>query len=82
MARYAMAKARKKLTDLVGRVAYGGERITIGRRNKDMAVLVSVDDARLLEELEDIIDVVDARKALAKGGKSIPWVKVKKELGL
>ena len=46
---------------------------------KDVAVLISVEDAALLEELEDRIDVEDARKALAEG-EFIPWDEAKKEL--
>jgi prevent-host-death family protein len=77
-----MDEARRNLTDLVGRVAYGGERITIGRRNKDLAVLVPVEDAELLERLEDEADIKAAMRTLKKGQKGIPWAKAKKELGL
>jgi prevent-host-death family protein len=72
MTRFAMAQARKNLTEIVSRVAYGGERIAIGRRNKDLAVLVSTDEAALLEEIEDRMDVAAARKALAEKGERIP----------
>ena len=84
MERFAMGEARKNLTDIVSRVAYGGERITIGRRGKDLAVLVSVEDAERLEELEDLEDVAQAKRVLAdmkrSGEKPIPWTQVKKEL--
>jgi prevent-host-death family protein len=82
MKRYSMYEARKNLTDIVSRVAYGGERITIGRRNKDLAVVVSLEDAELLERLEDEADIKAAMRTLKKGEKGIPWEKVKKELGL
>ena len=72
MTRYAMAEARKNLTDIVGRVAYGGERIAIRRRNKDLAVLIPVEEAALLEEIEDHLDVKAARKSLAESKKRIP----------
>jgi hypothetical protein len=36
----------------------------------------------LLEELEDRKDIEDAIRALAEPGESIPWEKVKAELGL
>ena len=82
MTRYAMAEARKKLTDIVSRVAYGGEHIAIGRRNKNLAVLVSVDEAALLEEIEDRMDVEAARKALAEKGKRIPLAEIMKKYGV
>ena len=48
-----------------------------------MAALVPVEDLELIRELEDRIDLQDARKALADAkGKFIPWETVKRELGL
>lgn len=80
MTRYLMYEARHNLTDLVNRVGYGGERIAIGRRGKDLAVLVSMEDAALLEALEDEIDVAAARKALREKGPAVAWEAVKKDL--
>ena len=36
----SVVEAKKHLSDLLGRVAYRGERITISKRGKPMAVLV------------------------------------------
>jgi prevent-host-death family protein len=36
----SVAEAKKHLSDLLGRVAYRGERITISKRGKPMAILV------------------------------------------
>jgi prevent-host-death family protein len=36
----SVAEAKKHLSDLLGRVAYRGERITISKRGKPMATLV------------------------------------------
>jgi hypothetical protein len=49
-----------------------------------MAALVSLNDPRVLETLEDQIDVEAARKALAdpRNRKRIPWGRVKAALGL
>ncbi len=84
MPRYQLAEARKSFTDIVNRVAYGGERIAIGRHDKDLAVLISVDDAALLEELEDMQDAKEAKKILAEMKRSrdggVPWEDVKAEL--
>jgi len=82
MTRYTMAETRRQLTDIVSRVAYGGERIAVGRRNRDLAVLVSLEDAKLLEALEDLEDASAVREALAEGGESISWAEAKKKLGL
>ncbi len=79
MDRILTSEIRKNLTHVINRVLYRGERIILRRRNKDVAVLISVEDAALLEELEDRIDAEDARKALAEG-EFIPWDEAKKEL--
>ena len=75
------AKLRDDMSDTLNRVAYGGERIVIDRRGKSSAALVSVEDAELLERLEDRMDLEHARKAL-RSGKPLPLAQLKKELGL
>ena len=77
-------KAREGFSDLLNQVRYGSDRVRIVRRGKDVAVLVSVEDARLLEMFENHIDIAAACKALAnpKNKTRIPWEKVKKDLGL
>jgi len=77
-------EARRNLADLINRVAYARERVRLGRRGKTVAVLVTVQDADLLEALEDRVDLTAARRALkeARGKKLIPWTKIKAELGL
>jgi len=81
MTRMDASKARDEFSDALNRVAYKGERIVLRRHGKDIAVLVPVEDLMLLEEIEDRIDVEEAKKSLRKKG-GIEWVKLKKELGL
>lgn len=82
MKKVNMHEARANLTDLVSEVHYGGERVLIGRRDKPLAVIVSVEDAELLERLEHEIDIVEAKKALKHGVEHIPWEKAKITLKL
>ena len=84
MARSLEVGARRKgISDAINRVASTGVRIVIQQRGKPMAALVSLNDLRMLETLEDQIDVEAARKALAdpKNRKRIPWRRVKTTLG-
>ena len=78
------SKAREGFADTINRVAFGKERVVLRRRGKEVAAVVPIDDLRLLEDLEDRIDLVDARAALAetrkKGAK--PLDAILKELGL
>jgi prevent-host-death family protein len=76
--------ARDSMSDTINRVSYGKERIVIRRHGKELAALVPIEDLRFLEELEDRLDLEDARAALAEAEKegTIPWEKIKKDLGL
>ena len=78
-----LTQARARFTESVNRVTYRGERILIQKHGRPVAALVPVEDLALIRELEDRIDLADARKALAEAkGKLIPWETVKRELGL
>ena len=78
-----LSRARALFTESVNRVNYRGERIVIKKHGRPVAALVPIEDLELIRELEDRIDLADARKALAESkGKLIPWETVKRELGL
>ena len=84
--RLSVSEFRKDASEVLNRVAYQGKRIVIHRRNKDVAVLVSLEDAKFLEELEDQQDLEDFRKAkkeFAESGEpTISLEEVAKELGI
>jgi len=77
-------KAREQLSTVVNRAAFGKERVVLTRRGKEVAAVVPIEDVKLLEELEDRIDLEEARAALAetKSKGTIPWEKIKADLGL
>jgi len=81
-------EARDQLSELVNRAAYGKERIILTRRGKGVAALVPLDDLLVLEQmmrrLEDQSDLEAAQKALEESKRkgTIPWEKIKEELGL
>jgi prevent-host-death family protein len=81
MTQIAASQLRDRMSDTLNRVAYMGERITIHRQGKRVAVLIPIDDAAFLEQLEDRLDLEEARKALKETG-SIAWETVKERLGL
>ncbi len=76
--------ARNGFSDLINKVRYGSHRVLIERRGKEVAALVPLEDLRLLEMLEDTIDIEAARKALAnpKNKIRVPLDEVKKRLRL
>jgi len=48
--RVAIGQVKRDLSDLVNRVAYGGERILLTSRGKPKAALVSIEDYQRLEQ--------------------------------
>ncbi len=81
MTRLAANEARKDLAEALNRVAYGKERIVLQRRGKDVAALVSLEDLAVLEEIEDRMDLEEARAALREKG-SVRWETLRKKLGI
>ncbi len=79
-----VSRARAVFSETVNRVAYTKERVTVERRGKALVAMVPVEDLQLLQDLEDRMDLSDARAALAeakkKGAKS--FSALKKTLGL
>ena len=82
MTRLAASEARHQFAEVVNQVAFGGERIVLHRHGKDVAALVPVADLELLEQLENLMDLDAARKALREKGGRVKWSKLKKELDL
>lgn len=76
------ADARKNFADIVNKVVYGKEPIILTRRGQKIAALVSMDELELLQQIEDHIDIEDAKKALAESGDNISAKEVWKQLGL
>jgi prevent-host-death family protein len=74
------SEARQNFSDILNRAAYGRERVVVHRGNKPVAAIIPIEDFEFLEELEDRIDIAEARKRLSE--PTIPWSKIKKELGL
>jgi hypothetical protein len=63
-------------------VSKSQERVAIeGWDGSLVAALVPYEDARLLEEEEDRIDLEEARKALAEGGEPVTLEQLKADLG-
>ncbi|MBV9950066.1 MAG: type II toxin-antitoxin system Phd/YefM family antitoxin [Myxococcales bacterium] len=76
------AEARSHLSETLGRVAYAGERVLIGKRGRPMAALVPVADLEALRAMEDAIDLQAARQSVREGGENLSHAAVGKRLGL
>ncbi len=82
MARLTATEARSRFADILNRVAYGRERIVVNRDGKDVVALVPIEDLALLEEIEDRMDIEEARKALSEPGPNVALEEVLAELDL
>lgn len=80
--RVAATEARNQFAEILNDVAFRGERVELERHGKSIAAVVPIEDLELLEQLEDRMDLDEARKALAEKGERIPWKQLKRELGL
>ena len=77
-----IADARKKFANIINQVAFGNESFVLTRRGEPIAAIVSMKELKLLQDLEDRIDIEDAWKAKNEPGEPIPWEDLKKELEL
>ncbi len=76
------ADARKKFANIINRVAYGKESFVLTRRGEALAAIVSMEDLKLLQEIEEQMDIEEAWKSRKEPGKSTSWEKLREELGL
>ncbi len=79
-------EVRDNFADVFSRISYGNERILVGRRgNVSKAVaMIPAADLRILEEIENRVDLRSALAALKANGneKTVPWEELKRKLGL
>lgn len=82
--RKAFSEARSDLTAIVNHVAFGHDRYILTRNGKELAAIVSIEDLKLLEEMEDKLDLEIARRIDKDIGKhgTVKWGADKKELSL
>jgi PHD/YefM family antitoxin component YafN of YafNO toxin-antitoxin module len=77
----SVSDVRSEFADILNRLLYRGERVTIERHGKKIAAMVTMEDLELLRMLEEHLDLEAIRKARKEPGTS-SWEDVKKELGL
>jgi prevent-host-death family protein len=75
-----ISTARTEFADILNRAAYAGERVILHRHKKPVAAVVPIEDLEILEQIEDRSDLDEIRKRLKE--PTIPWLKIKEELGL
>lgn len=84
MINVTVSEFRSKIADIINDVGIRGERVVLKRNKKDIVAIVPIEDLKILEALEDKIDVLLAKEALAgqKDGYLVPWDEIKARHGL
>jgi len=84
MTKVSTARAKEQFAEIIARAANQKEPTIVTRGGKGVAAVVPVDLLAYIEELEDQLDLREAKRAIAdarrKGEKPIPWEKAKKML--
>jgi prevent-host-death family protein len=60
----SVSAARSKFQELLNRVGFSRERILVERRGKPIAAIISVEDLKRLEAIEDALDSAELRRAV------------------
>ncbi len=83
MVRIGVSDARDRLGEVVDRARYTQERVVLTKRGREVGAIISIDDLKLLEMLEDQLDIKASRQALEESqGERISYDDVRKNLGL
>lgn len=83
MTRMGVSDAREHLGDVVDRARYTQDRVVLTKRGREVGAIISIDDLKLLEMLEDQLDIKEARLAREESqGDRISYDEVRKKLGL
>lgn len=83
MTRMGVSDAREHLGDVIDRARYTHERVVLTKRGREVGAIISIDDLKLLEMLEDQLDIKEARLALEESqGERVSYNEVRKKLEL
>ena len=76
--------AKEQFTDLINRVSHNKERVILTRRGKEIAVLIPLEDFKLLQDSQDKNDLRDAIDALkeARNTGTVTLEQMKEEMGI
>ena len=72
MAVVTVSGAKRDLSDLLNRVAYGRERIIVESRGKPKVAVVPIEDYEALEELDELVLSLRVQARIKDGATPIP----------
>lgn len=84
MEQITTAEARKHLSELLNRAAYGKERFVVTRHGKELVAIVPLEEVTLLDRLRSLLAKKDfdaAAREMEEAG-TVSWAEVRRELDL
>ncbi|HUT52423.1 MAG TPA: type II toxin-antitoxin system Phd/YefM family antitoxin [bacterium] len=81
MTRIPAQSLPEEMASALEKVAREGDRIILEDHGREVAMLISMQDAALLEEVEDLHDLRAALEGLREEGELIPLEEIKKKYG-
>jgi prevent-host-death family protein len=84
MKQITTAEARKRMSELLNRAAYGKERFVLTRHGKELVAIVPLEDVTLLDRLKTLLERRDFESAMAEIDKTgtLAWDDVRRDLDL
>ena len=84
MKQITTAEARKRLSELLNRAAYGKERFVLTRHGKELVAIVPLEDVTLLDRLKTLLERRDFESAMAEIDEAgtVAWDDVRRDLDL
>jgi len=84
MKKITTAEARKHMSELLNRAAYGKERFVVTRHGKELVAIVPLEDVTLLDRLKELLQRRDFEAAMAEIDEAgtVAWDDVRRDLDL
>ncbi len=75
----SVTEAKRSFSELLNRAAYGNERIVVTSHDNPKAAVISIEDLRRLEWLEDLAAALEADMEF-EAGETLDWKEVRDNL--
>ncbi len=79
VAHASVTEAKRSFSELLNRAAYGKERIVVTSHDNPKAAVISIEDLRRLEWLEDMAAAIEAAGEF-EAGETLDWKEIRDNL--
>ena len=75
----SVTEAKRSFSERLNRAAFGRERIVITSHDNPKAAVISIEDLRRLERLEDVMAAIEGLEEL-EAGETLDWKQVRADI--